>query len=148
MTPSTLNLITMLERDSYSLNTDIPVQIILENASSTALWVNGRMGMGYEDGLERELYMRVQTPDGRVLPVPDTERIDIHRLQPRLEDFRLLAPGERIGTTVNAATWYPFRQPGQFQMIFTYENRARGKHFNLEAFVGRVSATPLSVELR
>jgi hypothetical protein len=130
---------------AYPRTGPMPLVVALRNASPTPIWVNARMGMGYEDGLVRELYFTVYDAEGTLLPVPDGARVDVHRLPPRRQDFMELAAGGAVETTVDASFWYPFPHSGRFSIVFTYENRWAGHEFGVEAFTGTVSAPALSV---
>lgn len=145
MTIGPLMLTATGERTAYPRTGPIPLQLTLRNTSPSPVWVNRRMGVGYEDGLVREIYFTVYAADGTLLPVPDDARVDVHRMPPQRKDFERLDAGARIEATVSAARWYRFGQPGQYRIVFTYENRWDGKEFGIEAFTGKISAPALSI---
>jgi hypothetical protein len=140
-----LTLMVTSERTSYSRGAPIPLTVTLRNISTVGVWVNGRMGVGYEDNPVRELYFTVYTADGQVLPVPDEARTDVHRMPPRKDDFRYLEPGQSIATVVDLSIWYPFPGAGRYRIVFTYENVWDGKQFGVDAWTGRVSSEPVSL---
>jgi hypothetical protein len=141
-----LLLLARAEGGTFRTGSPIPVEVTLRNVSSRPIWVNARLGVGYEDGLSRELFFTViDASSGRVLPVPDTARVDVHRMPPARTDFRELAPGEAVGATVDLAFWYPFQRPGDYRVVVTYENDDDGRRFGLDAFTGAVAADPLEL---
>jgi hypothetical protein len=142
-TPLTLTVTS--ERPSYSRGAPIPLTVTLRNISTAGVWVNGRMGVGYEDSPVRELYFTVYTADGQVLPVPDESRTDVHRMPPRKDDFRHLEPRQSIATVVDLSMWYPFPGAGRYRIVFIYENIWDGKQFGVDAWTGRVSSEPVSL---
>lgn len=125
----------------------VQVAIALRNRSALPVWVNKRMGVGYEDGLVREIYFTVCDEAGNALPVPDDARVDVHRMPPSMDDFTQLEPGAAVSATVDLAMWYPFR-PGRYRVTISYENIWDGREFGIDAFTGHVSADPLSTEIR
>jgi hypothetical protein len=144
METSPLALAVQSEAASFRLGSPIPVRVTLRNVSSQPVWVNQRLGMGYEDDLIRELYFTVfDASSGQVLPVPDTARVDAHRLPPTRDDFRQLEPGGEVVVNTDLAFWYPFERPGPYRVVVSYENRDDGQAFGLRAFTGRVDADPI-----
>jgi hypothetical protein len=126
--------------DTFEVGAAIPVRLRLVNRSAAAVQVNGRLGAGYQDGLYREVFFTVRDSAGRVLPVPDSARVDAHRLPPGRGDFQLLEPGESVTGELDLALWYPFAQPGDYLVELHYENSDDGAAFGLAAFTGRVDA--------
>jgi len=142
-TPLTLRVTS--ERTSYSRSIPIPLTVTLRNISTAAVLINGRLGVGYEDSVVRELYFTVYTADGQVLPVPNEARTDVHRMPPRKDDFRYLEPGQTLATEVDVTMWYPCSRTGRYSIVFTYENTWDGKQFGIDAWTGRVSSEPVSL---
>ena len=147
MTTTPVILTTTSERHSIARDSDALVTVTLTNMSPDPLWVNKRMGLGYADDAERELCATIRAADGSIVLVPKSERADVHRMPLEHADFVKLAGGDSTTMTVNLAIWHPFRQPGRFQVVFIYENRTHGKAFDVEAFVGKVRADPLWLEV-
>lgn len=130
------------------LGMSVTVQVALRSAATEPIWVNKRMGMGYEDSLIRELFCTIRDEStGRPLPVSEDERVDAHRLPPTRKDFEQLRPGEEVTAVVNLATWHPFRQPGVYRVELIYENQFDGHEFGLQAFTGAVRAEPVTIKL-
>jgi hypothetical protein len=148
MNTQPLILLARTEATSFGVGAPIPVAVTLRNVSSDPIWVNARLGAGYEDGMFRELYFTViDASTGATLPVPETARVDAHRLPPTRDDFRELAAGEEVTTSVDLAFWYPFQTPGAYRIVFTYENDDDGQAFGLDAFTGATSAEPLEITI-
>jgi len=142
---SPLTLSATAAQTNFRPGEPIPVRLALRNVSASTMWVNRRLGAGYEDNVEREVYFTVFSAEGAVLPVPEEARVDVHRMPPVRADFAQLNPAASIEATLDAAMWYPFRQAGKYRIVFTYENLRDGKEFGLDAFRGKVSADPLSI---
>jgi hypothetical protein len=142
-----LVLLASTEGGPFRAGSPIPVTVTLRNVSSNPVWVNQRLGVGYEDGLFRELFFTViDASTGQVLPVPDAARVDVHRMSPAREDFRELAPGEEVSASVDLAFWYPFQQ-GDYRVVFTYVNEDAGQAFGIGAFTGTITAEPLELTI-
>ena len=144
---SPFELTATMGRTHFQPGEPIPALITLRNTSTSTIWVNRRLGVGYEDNIEREIYFTVSAENGAVLPVPDEERVDVHRTALERRDFAPLDPDAAIETTLNIAAWYPFRKAGLYRIVFTYENRRDGKEFGVEAFCGIVNSDPLSIDI-
>jgi hypothetical protein len=142
---SPIMLTATADHANFRTGEPIPVRLALRNASPSTIWVNRRLGAGYEDSVEREIYFTVFSADGAVIPVPDEARVDVHRMPPVRADFSPLDPAASIDATLDAAMWYPFRQAGKYRIVFTYENRRDGNEFGIGALLGKVSADPLSI---
>jgi hypothetical protein len=91
----------------------------------------------------RELFFTVYASDGRVLPVLDEVRVDAHRMPPRKEDFRELAPGSTVTAVVDLNRWYRFSAPGMYRVVITYENTWDLSEGGVTAWTGRVDSSPL-----
>jgi hypothetical protein len=141
-----LTLTASTAGDHFGVGAPIPVRLALTNQSSESVWVNGRLGVGYPDGLCREIFFTVRDDSGQVRPVPDAARVDAHRLPPRRLDFVLLGPRQAVTGELDLALWCPFEQPGSFSVEFHYQNSDDGAAFGLAAFTGRVDAE--SIRLR
>ncbi|HJQ02614.1 MAG TPA: hypothetical protein VJ851_13525 [Jatrophihabitans sp.] len=142
-----LELTATAAGDTFAVGAAIPVRLRLANRSVVAVQVNGRLGVGYQDGLYREVYFTVRDSAGQVLPVPDSSRVDAHRLPPGKDDFQLLEPGESVTGELDLALWYPFVQPGDYLVELHYQNSDDGAAFGLAAFTGRVDADALRLRL-
>jgi hypothetical protein len=144
-----LSLTVSLAQPARPAGAPIYAQVALVNRSQRAITVNGRLALGYADGLERELFFEVQDAEtGRTIPVPDEQRVDSHVMPPGQDDFRALAPGASIGRDVDVSVHFPFSKPGRYRIVFHYENRHRGSEFGLDAYVGTVTAEPVVLEVQ
>ena len=104
--------------------------------------------MGYEDDIIRELYFTVyDASTGRLLPVLDTERVDVHRLPPTRQDFQQLEPSETVAVAVDLAHWYAFKNAGSYRIVFSYDNQFDGQEFGFQAFTGRVVSDSIEITL-
>jgi hypothetical protein len=148
MNTQPLILLARAEGKPFRQNSPVPVEVTLSNVSADPIWVNARLGVGYEDGLFRELHFTVfDASSGDILPVPDTARVDVHRLPPTRDDFRELAPGGEVETSVDLAFWYPFQRSGDYRVVLTYENEDDGHAFGIDAFTGIIQADPLEIAI-
>lgn len=142
-----LTLTATAASDTYRVGAAIPVRLRLVNGSSAPVQVNRRFGVGYQDGLCREIFFTVRDAAGRELPVPDDRRVDAHRLPPGRDDFQLVEPAESVTGEVDLALWYPFEQPADYLVELHYENSDAGTAFGLAAFTGRIDAEVLRLHI-
>lgn len=142
-----LTLTATTAGDSFGVGAPIPVRLALTNRSAQPVRVNRRFGVGYPDGLYREIFFTVRDESGRVLPVPDAARVDAHRLPPNRLDFALLGPEDAATGELDLGLWYPFEQPGSFFVQFHYENSDAGTDFGLDAFTGRIDSDPIRLRV-
>jgi hypothetical protein len=141
-----LTLTATAASTTFPAGAPIPVRLGLVNRSQAPIQVNRRFGVGYDDGLCREIFFTVRDRAGRVLPVPDEARVDAHRLPPGKTDFHLLNLGEAVTGEVNLALWYPFEQ-NDYLVTMHYENTDDGAAFGIDAFTGRVDSDALSLHI-
>lgn len=143
-----LALKAQCEFDRTALGDPLPVTVILSSVAPEPLWVNARMGMGYENGMFRELYCTIYDDvTGDLIPVSDSERVDVHRLYPKREDFRQLEPAEQVSVTVDVAFWHPIKRAGCYRFVFSYDNQYDGSEFGFRAFTGIIQAEPVVVTI-
>ncbi len=142
-----LRLTATTAGDSFGVGAPIPVRLALTNRSAQPVWVNRRFGVGYPDGLYREIFFTVRDETGQVLPVPDAARVDAHRLPPSRRDFEPLDPRQAATGDLDLGMWYPFEQPGSFFVQFHYENSDDGSGFGLDAFTGRIDSDRLRLRV-
>jgi len=143
-----LKLTALCDKSSFRLGSSILVQVKLSNASAHPIWINKRMGVGYEDSMVREIFFTVyDASTGRVIPAPEDERVDAHRLPPSRGDFQQLGPGDAADVVVDLSYWYRFKLAGNYQIIFTYDNHYDGGEFGVKAFKGKVTSNPVDVTL-
>jgi hypothetical protein len=142
-----LTLTATAASDTFPVGAAIPVRLRLLNGSPAPVRVNRRLGVGYQDGLCREIFFTVRDVAGRVLPVPDEARVYAHRMPPGAADFQLLEPGDSVTGELDLALWYPFDQPGDYFVELHYENSDGGAAFGYEAFTGRIDAEVLRLHI-
>ena len=143
-----LRLTASLEDAIFRLGQPIPVRLELINVSSEPVWINKRMSVGYEDGFTRELFFCIyDASTGNIIPAPENERVDAHRLPPTREDFRLLGSGEACDTVIDVYFWHRFARSGSYRIVFTYDNQYDGHEFGLRAFTGSIESNPLLITI-
>jgi hypothetical protein len=142
-----LTLTATTSGDGFAMAAPIPVRLRLTNQSAEPVRVNGRFGVGYPDGLYREIFCTVRDDTGRVRPVADGARVDAHRLPPGRLDFQLLAPQQAVTGELDLALWYPFEQPGRYSVEFHYQNSDDGAAFGFDAFTGRIDSDVLQLQI-
>ena len=144
-----LNLTVASAGSSFSLGSSIPVEVKLTNVSSDSVWINKRLGVGYEDSSIRELFFTVYDSFTReIIPAPETERVDVHRMPPARVDFDLLAPGASVGVAVDLSYWHRFGENGHYEIVFTYQNEYDGHEFELKAFTVELVSNPLTITVQ
>jgi hypothetical protein len=142
-----LTLTASTAGDRFAAGAPIPVRLALTNQSPDPVWVNGRFGVGYPDGLCREIFFTLRDDTGQLRPVPDQLRVDVHRLPPGQLDFVLLGPQQAVTGELDLALWCPFEQPGSFSAEFHYQNSDDGSAFGLAAFTGQVDADTVRLQI-
>jgi hypothetical protein len=148
MTTSPLTLTARADATTFRRGASIPIVLTLANTSTTPLWVNRRIGVGYQDSLFREVYFTVtDAVTGAVVPVADKDRADAHRLPPSRADFAELAPGAMRSERIDLAIWFRFPRAGRYRVAFTYHNDADGAEHELRAFTGVVAAAPIELAI-
>jgi len=101
------------------------------------------MAPGYRTGFNREIFFDVyDSSTGELIPAPENERVDVHRMPPSRVDFQTLAPGDSVESVLDAHFWHRFSQPGTYRIVFTYENTHDGREFGLEPFTGSIVSDP------
>ena len=147
-TMTTLTLTAHSDAATFAAGAPIPLHVTLANPSTRPVWINQRLGLGYEDALFRELFITVRDERGAVLAVRADQRRDAHRMPPARADFRELAAGDSVAATVDIAPWLPALAPGRYQVTVTYHNDDSGQAHGLAAFTGAVAAAPVAITLR
>jgi hypothetical protein len=129
------------EHRAFTLGSPVTVAIELRNLSVEPILVNGRLAVGYPDGINRELYFRVfESHTGREILVPDTERVDVHRMPPKQEDFVVLSPRSATSTRVDVSVWCALKVPARYELVCVYDNDDDGAEFGVAAFVGTIES--------
>lgn len=147
MTDQGLMLEARAAATTFHCDGPICVNVVLRNASAEPRLVNGRLGVGYEDVANRELYFRILDAEGRLVPVPSAERVRLHRGPLRREDFVVLKAGQSLETEADITIWQKIREPGRYEVVFTYDNVDSGAEFGLDSWTGTVVAGPVSIEV-
>jgi hypothetical protein len=118
-TKTTLKLEINSDKKEYTLGADINARIVLTNIGNEPVLVNGRLSMGYEDSLDREIYCRVSR-DGRPYTGHLNWRVDYHRKRLTEGDFERLPAGKSREKVVNLQEWYHLDAPGNYEFQVFY----------------------------
>lgn len=118
------------------------IRATLENAGSTPLLVNTRLGVSRPQR-GGELFLQVTDSAGQELPF--TARVNIGA--PQASHFEELAPGQKIERSFDLALYFSLRDVhGTLQVIGTYANSAADPQ-GRPAWQGQVQSAPLSLTL-
>jgi hypothetical protein len=129
-------------RDAVQLGHAVPVEVELRNLGHSALVVNARLGMGYPDSLDRDLYCEI-VRDGQ--PYTDYQRyiVDYRRKPLGESSFQTLLPGQHVGAEFDLQYWYHLSGAGEYRVRVVY---VPGQHASQPAaFSERVVSDELTV---
>ena len=120
----------------------VPLEVALDNRGPSELVVNARLGMGYPDSADRELYCEILR-DGE--PYTDYRRyvVDYRRKPLDEASFEKLRPGQRVTSKFDLQYWYHLDGPGQYQVRVVYEPGRHASH--PEAFSDRVVSEAITL---
>ena len=135
-----------LQRSTVRLGEPVPVVVELVNQSQTEIVVNSRMGMGYPDSLDRELYCEILQEDGDAYMDYQAYMIDYRRKALGDAFFTTLAPGEGVASTFDLHQWYHLVRPGVYQIRVVYAPEPYEPR--PEAVVDRIVSAPLTLTVQ
>ena len=123
-----------------------PIEVALTNRGKSALVVNSRLGMGYPDSTERDLYFEIQAEDRR-----STWRIKhllliATRKSLSEEFFAELQPGESLRKTFDLQAWYRLIQAGVYVVRLIYDPESYPPHS--DAVRGPIISAPITITVR
>lgn len=95
------------------------VEVKLTNQQTEAVLVNKRLGIGYRNSLDRELFAEVFPRGGDT--VVSTEAADYQRDPSNATDYVWLEPGETISTSFDLFDWYTLPGPGEYDLVISYQ---------------------------
>jgi len=108
--------------------------------------VNGRLSVGYEDGLSREVFLSIRSKDGEI--IEPSSRVDYNRDFSGSEDYVVLNPDECVETTFDLMFWYPL-PPGSYSIIVHYQadEALALAASEMKAQPGIYSSEPVNIEI-
>lgn len=128
MTENTnLELEILLNADSFSLGAPVEAQIVLKNKGDDPVLVNSRLGMGYGDSEQRELWCKVQR-NGESYDGYLDWKLDYNRKQLNASHFVELAGGASVKSQVDFHEWYHMDQVGEYEFEVVYDPEAATEH--------------------
>ena len=115
-----LRLTVHSKLEAVQLGESIPLAVELVNQSQIELVVNSRLGMGYPDSSDRELYCEI-VHNGK--PYTDYRRYALdYRRKALTEAFvSTLLPGQTVSTVVDLQEWYHLTALGAYQVRVVYD---------------------------
>jgi hypothetical protein len=122
---------------------ETPIEIALNNRGESALVVNRRLGMGYPDSTERDLYCEIQTEDGQRYLAYQAYAVDYHRKSLSEDFFPTLQPGESLRKVFDLQAWYRLLQPGVYVVRLIYAPEPYPPY--PDAVRGPIISSPLSI---
>lgn len=125
---------------------ETPIEIALTNCSSSILPVNHRMGMGYADTAERDLYCEILTENGERYLGYQAFAMDYHR-KPLSEAFiSELGPGESLLKMFDLQAWYRLTEPGVYDVRVIYDPEPYAPH--PDAVRGPIISPAITIQVR
>jgi hypothetical protein len=125
---------------------ETPIEVMLTNLGKSALVVNSRLGMGYPDSTERELYCEIQEEDMKRYMAYQAFSLDYHRKSLSEEFFPKLQPGESLRKTFDLQAWYRLIQPGVYVVRLVYDPEPYPPH--PDAVRGPIISSSISITVR
>lgn len=125
---------------------DTPIEVALTNRDQSALTLNSRLGMGYPDSTERELYCEIQTEDQKKYLDYHSFAVDYHRKSLSDEFFTKLQPGESLRKTFDLQAWYHLIEPGVYTVRLIYDPEFYAPYPN--AVRGPIISPPIEIRVR
>ena len=95
------------------------VEVKLTNQQADPVLVNKRLGIGYRNSTDRELFAEVfRRGDNEVV---SQEAADYQRDPSTGSDYVWLQPGETISTSFDLFDWYTLPGPGAYDLVVSYQ---------------------------
>lgn len=116
-----LELKLLLSESTATPGMTIQADVQLTNRGDSTMIVNTRLGMGYPESDDRELYCQIQLQSGEDYLGYQAFQVDYQRKALDRESFRALKPGDTIRATFDLQFWYRLTQPGEYQIRVVYE---------------------------
>ena len=116
-----LGLKVNFKHTRVKLGEPVPAEVELVNQSPTKLLVNSRLGMGYPDSLDRELYCDILLENGEPYTGYHAYMLDYRRKPLADRFFTTLSPGESVSSSFDLHEWYHLVQPGIYRIRVVYD---------------------------
>jgi hypothetical protein len=130
---------------SAAVGRPVSIEVSLRNVSTSPVLVNGRMLVDEARGLpgRHELEPVVLDPGGAPLPFMQ----DVDAPEATAADLVVLGPGQAVTRPVALERYFRFARPGAYKLELVYRNDRALERDGGRAFVGRVSAAPLAIDV-
>ena len=117
-----LNVILILDRDSYSLGESITAKVVLKNEGTSSQIVNGRLSLNSAVTPQpfREIAFAIFDPTGAEVGFA----LKVNRGFPEADDFKELRPGETIEDEYPIHKYYILNKPGKYTIQSIYQNQS------------------------
>lgn len=123
----------------------VQARVVLTNCGSAAIVVNGRLGMGYRDSDDRELYCEIYQEDQVEYLGYEAFRVDYRRKELDQSFFPTLEPDESIEASYDLNYWYRITEPGLYQVRVIYDPEPYPPI--PEAAVGPIFSEPVTITI-
>ena len=115
----TLRVEARIQTDPVRRSEPCRVKVELTNPQASPVLVNGRLGVGYRNSLDRELFAEVyRRGEGQVI---SRESLLYQRDPSDANDYVWLKPGEAISTSFDLFEWYELPGPGEYELVVSYQ---------------------------
>jgi hypothetical protein len=94
------------------------VEVRLTNQQAEPVLINKRLGVGYRNDPNREVFAEVFRRGGK--EAISEEARDYQRNRPQPADYVWLQPGESVSTSFDLFRWYTLPGPGEYELVISY----------------------------
>lgn len=95
------------------------VEVKLTNQQADPVLINKRLGIGYRNSLDRELFAEVFRHGEN--EAVSTEAVDYARDPATASDYVWLQPGETVSASFDLFDWYTLPGPGEYDLVVSYQ---------------------------
>ena len=105
--------------DTIRVGDSLPVSVSIINKGTRPLLVNGRLAVGYEDNITREIFVSLYDSTGAKIDI--VSKIDYNREYAAISDYVILSPEQSIETQFDLMQWYPIDKLGNYSFFIHYQ---------------------------
>jgi hypothetical protein len=140
-----VELAVWVERNVVRPGEETPIEVTLTNRGDSPVVLNSRLGMGYPEFADRDLYCEIRTGQQPYLGY-QAFMMDYHRKELGEQFFRRIEPGESLRKTFDLQEWYRLVQPGDYVVWMVYDPERYAPH--PEAVAGPIPSQAVTITVR
>jgi hypothetical protein len=139
-----VELAVLVEGSVVRPGAETPIAVTLTNRGAATVVLNSRLGMGYPESTERDLYCEIRAGQQPYLGY-QAFMMDYHRKELSEQFFRRLDPGESLRKTFDLQEWYHLG-PGEYVVRVVYDPEHYAPH--PEAVAGPIPSQAVTITVR